>query len=103
MILETHTAAQTLKAVAICDRANWLLQRGATLTPPDPAPFTWDESRACVHFLNITAEGTSITEAISNWIAAALKKTPRRATDGRPICPFNGQPPIGAMPGQRQS
>lgn len=103
MSTDQYNAASELRRVKVRERASWMRKRGASLTPPDPAPFTWDESRACVHFLNITAEGTSITEAISNWISAALKKTPRRATDGRPICPLNGQPPIGAMPGQRQS
>ncbi|MCD9147788.1 hypothetical protein [Pseudophaeobacter flagellatus] len=71
---------------------------GGTLTPPSDDPQDWWEPENLTHraeLHSIKASAYNFFDAITAWTAAAHKAggRNRRATDGRPDCPYNGQGP----------
>ncbi|MCD9148494.1 hypothetical protein [Pseudophaeobacter flagellatus] len=69
---------------------------GGTLTPPSDDPQDWWEPETLTHraeLHGIKASADNFFDAITAWTAAAHKAGTRnrRATDGRPDCPYNGQ------------
>ena len=66
---------------------------GGILTPPSDDPTDWWEPenlthRAALHGLQANAD--NFFDAITAWTNAAQTAGNRRATDGRPDCPYNG-------------
>lgn len=69
---------------------------GGELTPPSDDPSDWWEPENLTHraeLHGITASADNFFAAIITWTVAAHKAGARnrRATDGRPDCPYNGQ------------
>ncbi|CUH87337.1 hypothetical protein PH5382_01263 [Phaeobacter sp. CECT 5382] len=73
---------------------------GGTLTPPSDDPTDWWEPETLTHraaLHGIQGSGADSLEAIDNWITKARAgKSQRRATDGRPDCPYDGAGPAPA-------
>jgi hypothetical protein len=74
---------------------------GGSLTPPSDDPQDWWEPENLTHraeLHGITASADNFFDAITVWTKAAQTADTRnrRATDGRPDCPYNGQ---GLAPG----
>ncbi|MEQ3679239.1 hypothetical protein [Pseudophaeobacter sp.] len=74
---------------------------GGTLTPPSDDPQDWWEPENLTHragLNGIMASADNFFDAITAWTKAAHQASARnrRATDGRPDCPYNGQ---GLAPG----
>lgn len=74
---------------------------GGTLIPPSDEPQDWWEPETMDHraeLLGIKASAGNFFDAITSWTKAAQTAGTRnrRATDGRPDCPYNGQ---GLAPG----
>ncbi|MEQ3671348.1 hypothetical protein [Pseudophaeobacter sp.] len=74
---------------------------GGTLTPPSDDPSDWWEPENLTHraeLHGIMASADNFFDAITAWTKAAHQASARnrRATDGRPDCPYNGQ---GLAPG----
>ncbi len=78
---------------------------GGTLTPPSDDPSDWWEPENMTHraeLLGIRAFGENTFDAVNAWVRVAKaigRNNRRRATDGRPDCPYNGQglAPVGMM------
>lgn len=92
--MTAYNAARDLEATFLLDRAQRFRQMGGKIWRPDVDPCYYDESTWLVEHLGISATGESRTQALSKWIALAKETTALRATDGRPDCPYNGQPPV---------
>ena len=77
--------------------------RGGSLTPPSDDPQDWWEPENLTHraeLHGITASADNFFDAITAWAKAAHQagNRNRRATDGRPDCPYNGQEQAPATP-----
>ncbi|NHM20946.1 hypothetical protein [Tritonibacter mobilis] len=88
-----YTAAQTLKATPLLNRARLFLDLGGNIWRPDRDPWVYEEMLWLVELHGIRATATTRTEAFANWIKQATDQTAKRASDGRPECPYNGQCP----------
>ncbi|WP_027234704.1 hypothetical protein [Leisingera caerulea] len=93
-----YAAARSMRA---CDRfgqAMLLQELGGTITPGSTDPgdrFDFDAVRWHVNLLGISASGDDMPGALDAWMRSAqvfhnIDGT-RRATDGRPDCPYGGQ------------
>jgi hypothetical protein len=71
-------------------RAVLFKQLGGNLRRPDLQPWEPEEYSWHAALFGISRQGTTCAEAIQNWAQAGLAGTTRRATDGRPECPYNG-------------
>ncbi|MCD9149084.1 hypothetical protein [Pseudophaeobacter flagellatus] len=76
---------------------------GGSLTPPSGDPLDWWEPENLTHraeLHGIKASAGTFFDAITAWTATAHKAGTRnrRATDGRPDCPYNGQRPASSTP-----
>ncbi|OIQ42793.1 MAG: hypothetical protein BM560_01010 [Roseobacter sp. MedPE-SWde] len=75
---------------------------GGTLIPPSDDPSDWWEPQMMTHraeLLGIQTSGENTFDAVNAWVRVAKamgRNKRRRATDGRPDCPYNGQ---GLAPG----
>ena len=86
-----YSAATSLEATPLLDRARKFGELGGNIWRPDHDPWVYEELLWMVELLGIRATATSKSKAISNWIANAKGASTLRATDGRPDCPYNGQ------------
>ncbi len=98
---ETQSAAADIEALQGQYKMLKFLDLGGTLTPPSDDPSDWFEPenltyRAMLH--GVQSTGESAISAVTAWAKAArqIEAPRRRATDGRPDCPYNGQ---GLAPG----
>ncbi|UWQ47286.1 hypothetical protein [Leisingera aquaemixtae] len=98
---EIYAAAQDMQNRCRFDQAMLLQALGGKIMPGSTDTgdrFDFDAVRWHVTLLGISASGDDMPSALDAWIRAArlyhtLDGT-RRATDGRPDCPYNGQAPL---------
>lgn len=87
-----YNAAQELLAKVLgSSRCNYFDQLGGVSHKPDPMPWTFVETQWHIRLKGIHASGKTKAKAIDEWIESALAQVPRRATDGRPVDPYDGQ------------
>ncbi|MCG7624152.1 hypothetical protein MHM97_12355 [Epibacterium sp. Ofav1-8] len=94
--LALYAATEILKATPMHQRSEQLSDLGGRITAPMTDAWTHDEALWLVELMGIQCTGTSRQSALSNWIKTASARVPRRASDGRPDCPYNGQLPAPA-------
>ena len=88
-----YAAAKKLGATPLLDRARIFRDLGGNIWRPDHDPWVYEELLWMVDLLGIRETAPTKTEALSKWIKQATDQTAKRASDGRPDCPFNGQRP----------
>ncbi|WP_295450158.1 hypothetical protein [uncultured Pseudophaeobacter sp.] len=98
---EIHFAADEIAAAQGLCKLLKFQDLGGSLTPPSDDPQDWWEPENLTHraeLNGITASAANFFDAIISWTKAAQAAgiRNRRATDGRPDCPYNGQ---GLAPG----
>lgn len=92
--LKTYNAAQDLMHRGTpFGRAQLFKSLGGTFTAPERGPGYPDELVWQADLFGILRTANSCDEAITKWAKAALSSVRRRATDGRPDCPYNGNRP----------
>jgi len=94
--LALYAAAETLKATPMHQRSERFSDLGGRITAPMSDAWTHDEALWLVELMGIQCTGTSRQSALSDWIKTASARVLRRASDGRPDCPYNGQLPAPA-------
>ncbi|PXW76122.1 hypothetical protein BZA02_11715 [Ruegeria sp. P4] len=94
--LTLYAATETLKATPMHQRSEQFAGLGGRITAPMSDAWTHDEALWQVDLMGVQSTGTSRQSALSSWIKTASARVPRRASDGRPDCPYNGQPPAPA-------
>ena len=90
--LTLYAATETLRATPMHQRSEQFTDLGGRIFAPMSDAWTHDEALWLVDLMGIQCAGTSRQGALSNWIKTASARVPRRASDGRPDCPYNGQP-----------
>ncbi len=90
-IQSIYTATETLRATPMHHRSQQFIDLGGRIASPEPDAWCHDEYLWLVDLLGIQSTGNSRQSALSNWIKTATTRVPRRASDGRPDCPYNGQ------------
>ncbi|MFP3385722.1 hypothetical protein [Tritonibacter sp. SIMBA_163] len=95
-IQSIYTATETLRATPMHHRSQQFIDLGGHIASPEPDAWCHDEYLWLVDLLGIQSTGNSRQSALSHWIKTASARVPRRASDGRPDCPYNGQPPAPA-------
>lgn len=94
-----YCAVQELQAKVLdSSRCNRFDQLGGVSHPPEPDAWTFEESLWHIRLHGIWASGKTKAKAIDAWIANAMERVPRRATDGRPVDPYDGQGLAPATP-----
>ncbi|GAB5433946.1 MAG: hypothetical protein EpisKO_33160 [Epibacterium sp.] len=91
--LALYPAMATLRATPMHHRSEQFSDLGGRITAPMSDAWTHDEALWLVDLMGIQCTGTSRQSALSLWIKTASARVPRRASDGRPDCPYNGQSP----------
>ena len=86
-----YTATETLRTTPMHRRSQQFLDLGGRITAPEPDAWCHDEYLWLVDLLGIQSTGNSRQIALASWITTATAGIPRRASDGRPDCPYNGQ------------
>ena len=94
--LALYAATETLKATPMHQRSEQFADLGGCIAAPMSDAWVYDEALWLVDLMGIQGTGTSRQSALSRWIKTASARVPRRASDGRPDCPYNGQPPAPA-------
>ena len=90
--LALYAATEALRATPMHQRSEQFSDLGGRITAPMSDAWGYDEALWLVDLLGIHSTGTSRQSALSDWINTASARVPRRASDGRPDCPYNGQP-----------
>ncbi|PRZ48713.1 hypothetical protein CLV89_10323 [Tritonibacter scottomollicae] len=91
--LALYAATETLRATPMHQRSAQFADLGGCITAPASDAWVYDEALWLVDLMGILCAGTSRQNALSNWIKTASARVPRRASDGRPDCPYDGQLP----------
>ncbi|MBY6056792.1 hypothetical protein [Leisingera daeponensis] len=98
---QIYAAVQDMQDRDRFSQAMLLWSLGGKITPGSihcGDRFDFDAMQWHVALLNISASGENMPSALDAWIRAArLFHTldgSRRATDGRPDCPYSGQAPL---------
>lgn len=98
---EIYAAAQDMQNRCRFGQAMLLQTLGGKIMPGSTDPgdrFDYDAVRWHITLLGISASGDDMPSALDAWIRTArLYQTldgTRRATDGRPDCPYSGQAPL---------
>ncbi|WP_254868557.1 hypothetical protein [Phaeobacter sp. HF9A] len=89
--LALYAATETLRATPMHQRSEQFADLGGCITAPMSDAWIYDEALWLVDLMGIQCTGTSRQSALSLWIKTASARAPRRASDGRPDCPYNGQ------------
>ena len=89
--LALYAAAETLRATPMHQRSEQFADLGGCITAPMSDAWGYDEALWLVDLMGLQCTGTSRQSALSDWINTASARVPRRASDGRPDCPYNGQ------------
>ncbi|MFY0309659.1 hypothetical protein ACFMBG_07150 [Leisingera sp. D0M16] len=102
---QIYATAQDMQNRCRFGQAMLLWSLGGKITPGSVYSgdrFDFDAVRWHVSLLGIPASGADMPSALDAWIRAArLYHTldgSRRATDGRPDCPYSGQAPLPETP-----
>ncbi len=91
--LALYAATEALRATPMHQRSEQFAELGGRITAPVSDAWIYDEALWLVDLMGIQSTGTSRQSALSRWIKTASARVPRRASDGRPDCPYNGQLP----------
>ncbi|UWQ59944.1 hypothetical protein K3722_07385 [Leisingera caerulea] len=98
---ELYTAARAMRACCRFGQAMLLQELGGKITPGSTNPgdrFDFEATRWYVNLLGVSASGDDMPAALDAWMQAAQAHHnidgTRRATDGRPDCPYNGAAPL---------
>ncbi len=94
--LALYAATETLRATPMRKRSEQFSDLGGRITAPMSDAWVYDEALWLVDLMGIQCTGTSRQSALSDWINTAYARVPRRSSDGRPDCPYNGQSPAPA-------
>ncbi|WP_227512327.1 hypothetical protein [Tritonibacter mobilis] len=94
--LTLYAAAETLRATPMHQRSEQFADLGGCIAAPMSDAWVYDEALWLVDLMGIQSTGTSRQSALSHWIKIASARVSCRASDGRPDCPYNGQPPAPA-------
>ena len=94
--LALYAATETLRATPMHQRSEQFSGLGGRITAPMSDAWGYDEALWLVDLMGIQSTGTSRQSALSSWIKTASARVPRRANDGRPDCPYDGQPLVSA-------
>jgi len=89
--LTLYAATEALRATPMHQRSAQFADLGGCITAPASDAWVYDEALWLVDLMGVLCAGTSRQNALSNWIKTASAHVPRRASDGRPDCPYNGQ------------
>lgn len=93
--LTRYNIAQDLLSIGEpLQRAAAFNRMGGTLRAPDPAPICPEDQQWHASFDGVTRSADTSPEAIESLAKALVEMSPRRATDGRPDCPYNGAAPL---------
>jgi hypothetical protein len=94
---EIYAAARAMRTRCRFGQAMLVQELGGSITPGSTDPDDWfdfDASRCRVSLLGLTATGDDMPAALDAWLRTAqIRHTfdgTRRATDGRPDCPYHG-------------
>lgn len=98
---ELYAAERNMRARCRFGQAMLLRELGRRITPGSTDisdRFDYDATRWHASLLGVYASGNDLPEALDAWMRAAQTRlrsdSSRRATDGRPDCPFNGSAPL---------
>lgn len=102
---QIYSAARALSARCRFGQAMLLQELGGKLRPESTDPsdrFDFSATRWHLSLLGLSASGNDMPSALDAWLRAArihytLDGT-RRATDGRPDCPYNGAATAPTLP-----
>ena len=94
--LALYAATETLRATPMHQRSEQFADLGGSIIAPKSDAWLYDEALWLVDLMGLQSTGTSRQSALSHWIKTASARVPRRASDGRPDCPYNGQPLVSA-------
>lgn len=91
MIAYSH--AQALKATPLTERPARFRDLGGRIQGPedDGALCYYDEMLWQIELGGTQAEALTLTGAIARWIRLVIDRTPMRAPDGLPDCPYCDQ------------
>ncbi|MCG7630562.1 hypothetical protein MHM88_22400 [Epibacterium sp. MM17-32] len=95
--LAFYAASEILRATPMHQRSEQFASLGGRMTAPMSDAWVYDEALWLVELMGIQSTGTSRQSALSRWIKNASSRVPRRASDGRPDCPHNGQSPAPTL------
>lgn len=89
--LALYAATETLRSTPMHQRSEQFLELGGCITAPMSDAWSYDEALWLADLMGIQCTCTSRQSALRSWIKTASARLPRRASDGRPNCPYNGQ------------
>ncbi|MCG7623862.1 hypothetical protein [Epibacterium sp. Ofav1-8] len=89
--LALYAATETLRATPMHQRSEQFTDLGGCITAPVSDAWVYDEALWLVDLMGIQCSGTSRQGALNGWIKIASARVSRRASDGRPDCPYSGQ------------
>ncbi|PXW74335.1 hypothetical protein BZA02_1257 [Ruegeria sp. P4] len=89
--LALYAAAEALRATPMHQRSEQFTDLGGCITAPMSDAWVYDEALWLVDLMGIQCTSISRQGALSDWIKTASARVPRRASDGCPDCPYNGQ------------
>ncbi|MEO3479264.1 hypothetical protein AAFO90_16475 [Phaeobacter sp. CAU 1743] len=96
-----YSVAQDMQSRDVFEQANLLQQLGGRVFPASTHAsdrFDYDAMQWHVSLLGIIGRGPDLADALADWLKTAglyhRTDDTRRATDGRPDCPYNGQAPL---------
>ncbi|WP_081285523.1 hypothetical protein [Tritonibacter mobilis] len=94
--LALYAATEALRATPMHQRSEQFAELSGSIIAPMSDAWLYDEALWLVDLMGIQCTGTSRQSALSDWINTASARVQRRASDGRPDCPYNGQLPAPA-------
>ncbi|WP_323783097.1 hypothetical protein [Leisingera sp.] len=104
---EIYAATRAMRSRCRFGQAMLLQKFGGRITPASTDPsdrFDFGATRWRLSLLGLSATGDDMPSALDAWLRTAqIRHTidgTRRATDGRPDCPYNGAPPLPPITNQ---
>lgn len=91
---QLYTAVQRIAHAEPAPSPDAFRTEGGQITAPSDDPsdmWDWQRSQWWAELYGIHASGESEAAAVEKWARRARQFLPRRASDGRPDCPYNGQ------------
>ncbi|KIC25413.1 MULTISPECIES: hypothetical protein [unclassified Leisingera] len=94
---ELYSVERNMRARCRFGQAMLLQELGGKITPASTEAsdrFDYETTRWHASLLGVCASGNDLSETLNAWMRAAQRRLrndfTRRATDGRPDCPYNG-------------
>lgn len=96
-----YSVARDMHSRDVFGRAILLQKLGGRISPASTHAsdrFDYDAMQWNVSLMGVIGIGSDLASALASWVRTArlhhLIDRTRRATDGRPDCPYNGQAPL---------